>query len=273
MEGFNKKTRLTKIVCWANALFIIPYLLSAFYFFIKTITDTAFRDYRGLPSPFFIITYILFIVFFILLFIGLIRIRKWSSWLILIDSIAGLLLIFTFGIVGAYALGAHPGQFVYLSLMNLGEYVQSKNLLWAAFSLKASINTFNIFFFLGNPIFKLSEKYRVANLLWIIPSGLLIGFSLYGAYEMMQYTDKTFSSAAEKLAKEEFRKITCDSVRENNGKEIKYAVGDHEVKITYDFAFTGVWVKAPDGKMGSDGGPKYFCRPDYIGTKKETSQK
>lgn len=267
MEGFNKDSRLTKIVCWTNALFIIPYLFSAFYFIFKSITDSVFRDYQGISYFIFIVTYILFIVFYSLLFVSLLRILKWSRWLILIDSIAGLLLIFTFGIVGAYALSAHPGQFVYLSLMKLGEYVHSKNLLWATFSMKAIINTFNIFFFFGNPIFNLGKKYRVAHLLWIIPSALLIGFPLYGAYEMMQFTNRTFSPSAEKIAKEEFRKITCDLVRENNGKEIKYTVEDYQVVITYDFDFTGVWVTAPDGKKGMDGGPKYFCRPDYTGPK------
>jgi len=192
--------------------------------------------------------------------------------LILVDSIAGLSLIFTFGFIGAYALGSHPGQFVYLSLMKLDEYAHSQNLLWAAFSVKAIINTFNIFFFFGNPIFNIATKNRIAHLLWIIPSAILIGFPLYGAFRIMQYTDKTFSPSAERIAKEELRKITCDSVRQNNGKKIKYAVEGYEVAITYNYDFTGVWVTAPDGKEGSDGGPKYFCRPDYAGPRKERSQ-
>jgi hypothetical protein len=141
MEGFNKDTPLTKLVCRANALFTIPYLLSAFCFIFKNITDSAFREYQGIPSLFFIITYVSFIVFYGFLFLCLLRIRKWSRWLILVDSIAGLFLIFTFGFIGAYALGSHPSQFVYLTLIKLGEYVHSKILLWAAFSLKAIINT------------------------------------------------------------------------------------------------------------------------------------
>jgi hypothetical protein len=273
MEGFNKDKRFTKVVCWGNALLIIPYLLSAFYFIFKTVTDAAFREYHAPHFLFFIILYASFIIFHTSLFIGLLGIREWSRWLILIDSIAGLLLIFTFGIVGAYALGSHPGQFVYLSIMRLGEYIHSQHLLWATSSLKATINTFNIFFFFGNPIFSLGKKHRIAHLLWIIPSALLVGLPLYGAYEMIQYTNKTFSRSAEKIAKDEFRKITCDSVRENNGKEIKYSLGEYQVTTTYHFDFTGIWVTAPDGKKGAHGGPKYFCRPGYTGPKKETSQK
>lgn len=265
MQGFNRDTNLTRFVCWANALFIIPYLFSAFNFILKSITDAVFREYQGIPSLFFIITYTSFIIFYGILFLGLFKIRKWSRWLILIDAIAGFLLTFTFGFVGAYALAAHPGQLVYQYLIKISEYF---NLLWYAFFFKALINTFNIFFFFGNPIFYLAKKHRLAHALWIFPSLVLISLPLYGAYTMVQYTKAHFSSSAEKIAKEEYGKIICDTVRENDGNKTEYQIDNHRVRITFDYDFTGVWVTAPDGKEGMEGGPKYFCRPDYKGPKK-----
>jgi hypothetical protein len=80
---------------------------------------------------------------------------------------------------------------------------------------------------------------------------------------MIQYTNETFSLSAERIAKSEFSKITCDIVQKNNDQEIGYKIENHDVKITYHYDFTGVWVTAPDGKKGSHGGPKYFCRPGY----------
>jgi len=263
MQGFNKDTELTRYVCRVNALLIIPYLFSALYCIFKGITDAVFREYHGITSLFFIITYLSFIAFNVVLFLGLINIRKWSRWFILINAIAGFLLIFTFGIVGAYVLSAHPGQLVYQWLMKVGEYVHSKNLLWYAFFFKALINTFNIFFFFGNPIFNLAKRHRLAHALWIIPSLVLICLPLYGAYTMVHYTKAFFSPSAERIAKEEYGKVTCDMVRENDGNETDYHIDNHKVTIAYDYDFTGVWVTAPDGKAGMDGGPKYFCRPDY----------
>jgi hypothetical protein len=263
MEGFNKDTRLTKVVTWANAALIIPYLLSAVYSILRSIADAGFREYHASSSSGFIITYVLFIVFYVILIFGLVKIHKWSKWLIIVDSIAGLLLIFTFGIMGAYVLGAHPGQYVYLSIFRLSEYINSKNLIWFVFALKAFINTFNIFFFFGNPIFNLGKRYRLAHALWVVPALFLAGLPLYGAYEMTQFTNETFSSSADKIAKAEFAKITCDMVRDNNDHEVKYKIDGNDVTITYNYDFTGVWVTGPDGKKGSDGGPKYFCRPGY----------
>ena len=74
---------------------------------------------------------------------------------------------------------------------------------------------------------------------------------------------------AKKIAEEEFRKITCDMVRTNKGNSTEYQIDNHQVRITFDYYFTGVWVTAPDGKKGSDGGPKDFCNPDYKGPKIE----
>jgi hypothetical protein len=268
MQGFSRNNNVTKYVCLVNAFFIIPYLLSAFYFIFKCITDTVFREYHGFPSLFYIIVFALFIIFYLIMFYGLLKTSKWIKWMILIDAIAGFLLVYTFGFVGAYALGVHPGQFVYVYLIEIEKYFNWKHLFWYAFILKVSFNTFNIIFFFGNPIFNLAKKYRLAHAFWIIPSLILIGMPLYETYRAIEYTNKHFSDSAEKIAKEEFRKITCDMVRKNNGKKTEYQINNYRVRITFDYDYTGVWVTTPDGKEGRAGGPKYFCRPDYKGPRK-----
>ncbi len=266
MLSFDPNTRLAKVVCRANALLALPYLASALYLLMRSFIDPPFREYRGRPSLFIFV----FIAFYLLLVYGQIRLRPWSRWLILIDALAGYALIYTFGFIGAYALTAHPGQLVYTVLGNIGRTVQSENLLWFAFAGKSLINTFTILYFFGGPVFRLAEKRRWAHLLWILPSLILVGLPVYVAAEMAKYTKQFHSAAAERIADEEFKKITCDQVRENYGKETTYVVEGHSVTVTFHYDFTGVWVKASDGKTGSSGGPKYFCRPDYRGPMEKT---
>jgi hypothetical protein len=259
-ESAENLSTLTRFVCWANAIIVVPYLVSAVHQLYLTLSDAVFREYQG--GNLWILD-VLYIAFYCLFIYGLVRFLKWSRWLVLIDAILCLLFIFTFPVAGAYMMGG-PSEFVYRFWARINEFA-----LFSSFIAKAAISTFNIFYFFGGRIFRLAKTHRVAHALWLLPSIFLVGVPLYVGLVSILEGKKHESRSAKQIAEQEFKKLTCKEVRENNGKEITYEIEGHEVKVTFNYDFTGVWVKAPDGRDGSDGGPKYFCRPNYSGPAKE----
>ncbi len=251
---------LTKAICWLNAALAMPYLASAMKMIYMGYTNPVFQEYTGEPSN-VSFAFILFYSFFVYSLVGL---RQWSQWLILVDAIAGYLLVLTFPIAGAYVLSAHPGQYVYRAAFDssgVGQAVMGGIL----FSGKSAINTLNVLYFFGAPLFRYADKRPLAHALWLLPSIILIGGPAFVAYIGAEFYQKHFSPLAQSIAEGEFAKVTCAQVRENDGRKIAYPLDGHEVRISYNFDYTGVSVHAKDGKMGSTGGPKYFCRPAYKG--------
>ncbi len=247
MQGFNQETKLTIIVCRANAILIVPLIFSLGYFVL-------------LIAPILIVPAL---VFYIMMVYGLLAIRKWSRWLILIEALATFSLIFAFRWEYAGLLFALPGYYAYNIHGQIVGYSDPFNIHWIvffAFSFKVLINTFNIFFFFGNHIFNLAQKYRLAHALWIIPSAIFVGLPIYQQYRHCQYEytknfgTRPFSKSANKIAEEEFRKITCDMVRKNRGRNpVRYQINNHDVKIDFDPRYVRVRVFAPDGTQGMYG--------------------
>jgi hypothetical protein len=254
-----------KKVCLVNAILQVPYLASALYFLWLGIFNVAFKEYNGPPSFGFVFSYAVFIVFHVVIIFGLFNVKKWAKWLILVDSIFGFFLILSFGIAGAFILLVHPGQLVYQVIFGISERLELSNLPMVFLAAKAVVKTFNLVFFFGDPVFSLSSRYKVAHLIWIVPSLLLVYLPVRNTYNMAKFFAETHSMKAEKIANNEFAKLTCEDIRKNNDKEAQYFIDGYKIEVSYNFSYTGVWVTDPDGKFGRAGGSKYFCRPEYSG--------
>src|SRR5207247_9781059 len=140
--------------------------------------------------------------------------------------------------VGAYVLGAHPGQYVYLALFDESNFVYIM-LTFISFSGKAAINTFNLIYFFDLLSSDLFKREPLAHALWISPALLLIGLPIYFGLVSMKYHSKYFSTTAQQIAEQEFKKVTCRQVRENDGKELAYLVDEHKVHVSFKYDYTG----------------------------------
>ncbi len=90
-----------------------------------------------------------------------------------------------------------------------------------------------------------ARKYRLAHALWILPSMIIVAFPIYRHYQYYQYQMTTeygkrpLSKSANKVAEEEFRKITCKMVRQHRGgSPTKYQINHHDVIINWDPHYT-----------------------------------
>lgn len=266
MLALNPGTPLTRFVCRANALLVVPYLAAALLFGARlaahapdattTARDTGVGVLSVLGSwQLAIGLTAIFLLFSIVLLYGLLRERSWVRWLVLLDAIGGYLFALTFPLVGA--LQWHPGQEVYAWVSEISPYFGGDGFIWSATVGKTVVNTFNVFYFLGRPIFRLAERYSAAHALWVVPA---IGIVLGSAYAIAEY-GQFQSPLARHRAEQELRKVTCSDVRRLHGREHASTVNGYSVKISYDYDFTSVTVTMPSGKVGFTGGPGYFCRP------------
>ena len=254
MQTGNKTATLTKIVYWTNAILAVPYLVSACY---KLLLSFPYQYSHGsFGASIFILTYIIFYCLFIY---SLIRFSKWCRWLVLIDAISGLAFIFLFPAAGAYMLAGSPAEFVYRFLHHMDKYV----LYFLIFIGRASISTFNIFYFFGGPIFRFAKKNYAAHAFWIIPSIIMVGVPVYFVISAARHPAAHTSPQATRIAEQEFKKITCDQVRENNNKERVYSISGYKVLVSFNYGYSRILVTAPDGGEGREGGIKDFCRSDY----------
>src|SRR5512147_245904 len=114
MQGFNQETKLTKIVCWANAILIVPPIFSGLYLVL-------------LIAPILVIPAL---AFYIMMVYGLLGIRKWSRWLILIDALASFSLIFAFGWQYVNVAVSSLAYFAYMLHGQIGGYSDPLEFHW-----------------------------------------------------------------------------------------------------------------------------------------------
>ena len=266
MRGFDPGTPLNRLVCSTNALLALPYLASALIFGLRLATHrpaeaTTARDtgvgVLSVVGPWQLAVGLTatFVLFSIVSVYGLLRERSWVRWLVLLDAIGGYLLALTFPVVGA--LQWHPGQGVYGWVSEISPYFGGDRFIWSVIVGKAVVNTFNVFYFFGHPIFRLAKRSSTAHALWVVPGVTSVLGSLYVIATFGQFQ----SPLARYRADQEFHKVTCSDIRQLHGRERTYTVDGYSVEVGYSYDFTSVTVTMPSGRVGFTGGPGYFCRP------------
>jgi hypothetical protein len=139
----------------------------------------------------------------------------------------------------------------------ISPYLGGDGFIWAVIVGKTVVNTFNVFYFLGHPIFRLADRSPVAHALWAVPAVSIVLGSLWAISTFGQFQ----SPLARYRADQEFRKVTCRDIRRLHNRERMFTVHGYDVKVRYNYDFTSVTAAMPSEKVGFAGGPAFFCRP------------
>ncbi len=219
--------------------------------------DAAYRAHYH-DAYWFVLAYIGFYAFVLYAFV---RKTRFAPHLGVVKALGAYLFLMCFPDVGQSWMAWTPGRYVY-QLFDWGPDAKI-GLMAFVFLGRGAWNTVNAFTLTRDWWFALrARRPLLGRVLTAVPIGITV-FCVWAFLSVVRIDRTTFSAEAHEIARLVFDGIECPDVLAKKGTtttDVRQR-GDrrYDVSIQWGCDDTRVLVRAPDGKLGTAGGPRPEC--------------
>ncbi|MCW5888940.1 MAG: hypothetical protein KIT14_00155 [bacterium] len=254
---------MRRAVRWMNALGLVATLASALAVLGSWVLDPTYRQHYG-DQPLFVLGYVALHAWYLRAYLTDARALPAIAFA---RAAAGLFFLVTFTYIGPAWMVVSPARYVYL----LFEWGSAFKIGMFAFVFLGR-GAFNVFsaFVLTETWWRPMRETRplLARLVTGVPVLLIVG-CLWLFLQLARMDARTFSPEAHGVAAEVLATIDCETLRQRRGTTTtdvrQRGERRYEVTVRWDCRDVQVMVRDPDGKLGTEHGPRFDCCPNTSG--------
>lgn len=251
---------MRRAIRWLNALGLATTLASALAVLGSWLVDPAYRQHYG-DQPLFVLAYVALHVWYLRAY--LLDAPSLPA-IALVRALTGLFFLLTFTTIGPTWMVVTPARYVYL----LFEWGPAFKIGMFAFVFlgRGAFNVFSAFILTETWWRPLRDRQPfVGRLVTGVPVVLIVG-CLWTFFELTRLDAQTFSLEAHAVAREVLATVDCETLRTRTGTTTtdvrQRGERRYDVEVRWDCRDVQVVVKDPDGKLGTDRGPRLDCCPE-----------
>jgi hypothetical protein len=251
---------MRRAIRWLNALGLVVTLASALAVLGSWAFDPGYRQHFG-DQPLFVLAYVALHLWYLRAYL---TDGPALPAIALVRALTGLAFLLTFAAIGPAWMIVTPARYVYL----LFEWGSAFKIGMFAFVFlgRGAFNCFSAFVLTETWWRPLRERQPlVGRLVTAAPVVLIVG-CLWAFFELTRMDARTFSPEAHAIAREVLQTLDCETLRQRSGTTTndvrQRGERRYEVEVRWDCHDAQVVVRDPDGKLGTDRGPRLDCCAD-----------